>query len=113
MGNPFEALDRYWNSLQSWIDEYRECDTELLQKLNSDNREVLAKLAENPTRDEYINWLAQSNGRTQEFCEHLVRAEHFPQACGDRARKVVDASQIVLDERQRAATEETWILGSH
>jgi hypothetical protein len=52
--NMFTALDSYWASLDSWVDEYRELDAEHLQRLLDINTACLEQIEKDP--EHYWEW---------------------------------------------------------
>lgn len=52
--NIIARLDSYWNSVQSWVDEYRELDADRLRKLLDINSQCLEKLDNDP--EHYWEW---------------------------------------------------------
>lgn len=54
MSSIFTKLDSYWNSLQSWVDEYRELDNERLQSLLDINTQCRDKIDSDP--EHYWEW---------------------------------------------------------
>lgn len=54
MTNIFTKLDSYWNSLQSWVDEYRELDAEHLRELLDINTQCKDRIDNDP--EHYWDW---------------------------------------------------------
>lgn len=89
----FQALDSYWNSLDSWIDEYRELDAEHLQRLLDNNTACLEQIEKDP--EHYWEWRNSQPWASVISPERQKPLEKVRQVC----KLAQQASMQVLFER--------------